>query len=106
MCRARTRRAGQEAAKGASTPPRPQTAAARIEPVDQLQALAECELVIEAAPERMELKHELYQQLERIVSEDCVLASNTSSLPITTIAAAVAPSPSGWWACTSSIPRR
>src|SRR6202043_335178 len=50
--------------------------------------LAACELVIEAAPERLDLKHELYRQLSEIVGEECVLASNTSSLLVTAIAAA------------------
>ena len=59
----------------------------RLQAVDTLDALAPCDLVIEAAPERLELKHELYARLSEIVSEDCVLASNTSSLPITAIAA-------------------
>ncbi len=44
-------------------------------------------MVIEAAPERLELKRELYGQLSEIVRGDCVLASNTSSLPVTGIAA-------------------
>jgi 3-hydroxybutyryl-CoA dehydrogenase len=43
--------------------------------------------VIEAAPERLDVKHELYARLSQIVSAECVLASNTSSLPITAIAA-------------------
>ncbi|HST55480.1 MAG TPA: 3-hydroxyacyl-CoA dehydrogenase NAD-binding domain-containing protein [Solirubrobacteraceae bacterium] len=63
-------------------------AAALLEPVDELAALAPCELVIEAAPERLELKHELYARLSEIVSAECVLASNTSSLLVTAIAAA------------------
>jgi 3-hydroxybutyryl-CoA dehydrogenase len=79
----------KEAAKGKLSPEQADAAAGRIEPVDALEALAECELVIEAAPERIELKHELYRRLAEIVSEECVLASNTSSLPITAIAAAV-----------------
>ena len=49
--------------------------------------LGPCELVIEAAPERLELKHELYAKLSEIVSERCVLATNTSSLLVTAIAA-------------------
>jgi 3-hydroxybutyryl-CoA dehydrogenase len=53
-----------------------------------MAALADCELVIEAAPERLELKHELYGKLSEIVSESCVLATNTSSLLVTAIAAA------------------
>ena len=60
----------------------------QLEPVDSLEALAPCELVIEAAPESPELKHELFQQLSEIVSADCVLATNTSSLPVTGVAAA------------------
>ncbi len=82
----------KEAAKGRLSTEDADAAAARIDPVDALEALVECELVIEAAPERIELKHELYAQLAEIVSTRCVLASNTSSLPITAIAAAV-PSP-------------
>ena len=53
-----------------------------------MDALAECELVIEAAPERLELKHELYGACPEIVGDECVLASNTSSLLVTAIAAA------------------
>jgi 3-hydroxybutyryl-CoA dehydrogenase len=59
-----------------------------LEPVSELAALADCELVIEAAPERLALKHELFSALSEIVSERCVLATNTSSLPVTAIAAA------------------
>jgi 3-hydroxybutyryl-CoA dehydrogenase len=79
----------KEAAKGRLSPEEADAAAARLQPVDGLDAMAECELVIEAAPERLELKHELYARLAEIVSAECVLASNTSSLPITAIAAAV-----------------
>jgi 3-hydroxybutyryl-CoA dehydrogenase len=53
-----------------------------------LAELAPCELVIEAAPERLQLKHELFRSLSEIVSERCVLATNTSSLLVTAIAAA------------------
>jgi 3-hydroxybutyryl-CoA dehydrogenase len=63
---------------------------ARLEAVEDLAELAPCELVIEAAPERLELKHELYRKLGQIVDEHCVLATNTSSLPVTAIAAAAA----------------
>jgi 3-hydroxybutyryl-CoA dehydrogenase len=60
----------------------------RLEAVDELAAFVPCELVIEAVPERLDLKHQLYRQLSEIVSEECVLATNTSSLPVTAIAAA------------------
>ncbi len=79
----------KEAAKGRLSAERADAAARRLEPVDKLEALAECELVIEAAPERLELKHELYARLSReIVGERCVLATNTSSLLVTAIASA------------------
>jgi 3-hydroxybutyryl-CoA dehydrogenase len=58
----------------------------RLQPVGDMTALAPCELVIEAAPERLQLKHEMYGQLSEIVSEQCVLATNTSSLLVTAIA--------------------
>jgi 3-hydroxybutyryl-CoA dehydrogenase len=77
----------KEASRGKLTAEQAQEAAARLQPVDSLDALAACDLVIEAAPERLDIKHELYTDLSRIVSEECVLASNTSSLPITAIAA-------------------
>jgi 3-hydroxybutyryl-CoA dehydrogenase len=79
----------KEAAKGKLSAEEADAAATRLQPVDGLHELAECELVIEAAPERLELKHELYARLAEIVSAECVLASNTSSLPITAIASAV-----------------
>jgi 3-hydroxybutyryl-CoA dehydrogenase len=80
---------GKEAAKGRLSSEEADAAAARIEPVDDLAAFAPCELVIEAAPERLSLKHDLYKRLsEEIVGEACVLASNTSSLLVTAIAAA------------------
>jgi 3-hydroxybutyryl-CoA dehydrogenase len=78
---------GKEAEKGKLTDEQAREAVERLQPVDGLEALASCELVIEAAPERLDIKHELYGRLSKIVSEECVLASNTSSLPITAIAA-------------------
>ncbi|MBV8431178.1 MAG: hypothetical protein JO244_08455, partial [Solirubrobacterales bacterium] len=59
----------------------------RLERADSLNDFAGCELVIEAAPERLELKQELFTQLSQdVVSETCVLATNTSSLLVTAIA--------------------
>jgi 3-hydroxybutyryl-CoA dehydrogenase len=63
-------------------------AAARLEETHTLEALAECEVVIEAAPERPQLKRELFARLSQIVAPDAVLATNTSSIPVTSIAAA------------------
>ncbi len=63
-------------------------AAERLRTVSGLEEFASCELVIEAVPERLDLKHELYRKLSEIVDESCVLATNTSSLLVTAIAAA------------------
>jgi 3-hydroxyacyl-CoA dehydrogenase len=78
----------KEAAKGRITHEQADAATKRLEGVSELEALAPCELVIEAVPERIELKHELYARLSNeIVGDECVLASNTSSLLVTAIAA-------------------
>src|SRR5438128_10824694 len=63
-------------------------ASRRLKPAGGLSALAQCNLVIEAAPERLELKRELFQQLSKICREDAVLASNTSSILISSLAGA------------------
>jgi 3-hydroxybutyryl-CoA dehydrogenase len=58
-----------------------------VEPVRDLEELARCRLVIEAAPEDLELKRALFAQLAAVVERDCVLATNTSSLSVTALAA-------------------
>ncbi|MBM3667412.1 MAG: 3-hydroxybutyryl-CoA dehydrogenase, partial [Actinobacteria bacterium] len=58
----------------------------RLRPAPRLDDLAGCELVIEAAPEELELKRELFGRLERACGPEAVLASNTSSLSVTAIA--------------------
>jgi len=60
----------------------------RIEVVDRAEALAPCHIVIEAIVEDLGAKRELFSSLEAIVGADCILASNTSSLPVTAMAAA------------------
>jgi 3-hydroxybutyryl-CoA dehydrogenase len=52
-----------------------------------LEDMAGCDVVIEAAPEDLALKQELFGRLEGIVGDECVLATNTSSLLVTAIAA-------------------
>ncbi|SEJ38124.1 3-hydroxybutyryl-CoA dehydrogenase [Azotobacter beijerinckii] len=59
---------------------------ARLEVADSLDALANCELVVEAIIERLEAKQALLKQLEAIIPADCILATNTSSLSVTSIA--------------------
>jgi 3-hydroxybutyryl-CoA dehydrogenase len=51
-------------------------------------ALAEANLVIEAAPETMDIKRDIFSRLDQIVQPEAILATNTSSLSITAIAAA------------------
>ncbi len=53
--------------------------------VAQLEALSPCDLIIEAIVEKMEVKHAVFYALEKIVSSECILASNTSSLSIASI---------------------
>lgn len=63
-------------------------ARARIAPADALASLADCDLVVEAIVERIDVKRALFAELESIVADDAVLATNTSSLSVTAIAAA------------------
>jgi 3-hydroxybutyryl-CoA dehydrogenase len=53
-----------------------------------INALAPCQLIIEAIVENLEIKKKVFLQLENIVSDACILATNTSSLSVTSIAAA------------------
>jgi 3-hydroxybutyryl-CoA dehydrogenase len=62
----------------------------RLHPASKLEDLAPCELVIEASPEDLELKRELFSKLSQICPPDVVLATNTSSLPVTAMATAAA----------------
>ncbi|MBE4907735.1 3-hydroxybutyryl-CoA dehydrogenase [Bacillus luteolus] len=60
----------------------------RITPSLDLQNASDIDLVIEAAIENMEIKTKLFAELDKIAPADAILATNTSSLPITEIAAA------------------
>jgi 3-hydroxybutyryl-CoA dehydrogenase len=62
----------------------------RLSTAASLDGLAGCELVIEAAPERLDLKRELFSKLSEICEPGTVLATNTSSIPVTQIASAAA----------------
>lgn len=57
-------------------------------PNDSGASYQACDFVIEAIVERLDVKQELFRSLERVVSDDCVLATNTSSLSIASIGAA------------------
>jgi 3-hydroxybutyryl-CoA dehydrogenase len=59
----------------------------RIEYVDSLFKMMDAKLVIEAIVERLEVKRNVFEQLEDVLSDDAILATNTSSLAVTAIAA-------------------
>jgi 3-hydroxybutyryl-CoA dehydrogenase len=59
----------------------------RIRATGQMEELAECDLAIEAASEREGLKFEIFRELDKLIKPEAILASNTSSIPITRIAA-------------------
>ena len=63
-------------------------ALARLCLVTDLAELASCQLVIEAAFEDLDVKRELFAELDRIIAADAILATNTSALSVTQIAAA------------------
>ncbi|MDN3260965.1 3-hydroxyacyl-CoA dehydrogenase family protein [Streptomyces sp. CSDS2] len=65
-----------------------EAALARITPTTDLDAAADADVVVEAVFEKLEVKHEIFRALDKLVREDAVLASNTSAIPITKIAAA------------------
>ncbi|MCU1674866.1 MAG: 3-hydroxybutyryl-CoA dehydrogenase 3-hydroxyacyl-CoA dehydrogenase [Frankiales bacterium] len=58
----------------------------RISTGTDLSALSDCQLVIEAVPERMDVKAALFAELDRLLPEDTVLATNTSALSLTELA--------------------
>jgi len=61
----------------------------RIRGVVPLEDLKDCDLVIESAPEELDLKQDLLERLSGIVSDSCIIATNTSSLSITKLASFV-----------------
>ena len=65
-------------------------AEARLHTAAALDGLEGCDFVIEAAPERLDLKRELFQSLSAICGPGAVLATNTSSIPVTFLATAAA----------------
>lgn len=65
------------------------TYVARLQIAESVAALAPCDLVVEAVVERLDVKQRLFAELEDIVSPTAVLATNTSSLSVTSIAAAL-----------------
>jgi 3-hydroxybutyryl-CoA dehydrogenase len=78
---------GREAAKGKLAEADVEPALARITATTGRQDLAAAEIVVEAAPERLELKAEIFRFLDSFLPETSILATNTSSISITRLAA-------------------
>lgn len=76
------------AEKGKLTAEAVEAAINRLHPTPTMQDFADCGLVIEAIVEDLTVKQQVFKQVEAVVAADCWLASNTSSLSITSIAAA------------------
>ncbi|HET7576657.1 MAG TPA: 3-hydroxyacyl-CoA dehydrogenase NAD-binding domain-containing protein [Sphingomicrobium sp.] len=77
------------AAKGKLTPEQVEKAMGLLAPTLDFQALADCDLIIEAVYENMDVKKEVFAKLDRIAKPGAVLASNTSYLNINEIAASI-----------------
>jgi len=74
--------------KGKTTAEHRDAAMARIKGTTSLQDFADCDLVVEAVVEQLSVKEALFRELDRICGKAAILASNTSSISITKIAAA------------------
>ena len=77
----------REVAKNKITAGDKAAALERIRPVTERGQLAECDFVIEAATEKFEVKTEIFRDLDRVTRPEIILASNTSSISITKLAA-------------------
>ena len=82
-----TKNLEREVAKGKISADDKGAALGRIHPVTDRGQLADCDFVIEAATEKFEIKAEIFRDLDRLTRADVILASNTSSISITKLAA-------------------
>ena len=78
---------GREAAKGKVAEAEIEPALKRIQTATGREELAAAQIVVEAAPERFELKAEIFRALDALLPKGAILASNTSSISITRLAA-------------------
>ncbi|MFD8208268.1 3-hydroxyacyl-CoA dehydrogenase family protein [Streptomyces sp. NPDC059695] len=74
-------------AKGRLTAEDAGAALGRITATTELDAVADADVVVEAVFENLDVKHEIFRSLDKIAKDGAVLASNTSAIPITKIAA-------------------
>jgi 3-hydroxybutyryl-CoA dehydrogenase len=77
----------REVAKNKITVDDKASALKRIQPVTDRSKLGDCDFVIEAATEKFEIKTEIFRDLDRVMQPEIILASNTSSISITKLAA-------------------
>jgi len=77
----------REVAKNKISAEEKESALRRIDPVTDRAKLAESDFIVEAATEKLEIKTEIFRDLDRVARPDVILASNTSSISITKIAA-------------------
>ncbi|KOG24651.1 MULTISPECIES: 3-hydroxyacyl-CoA dehydrogenase family protein [Streptomyces] len=74
-------------AKGKLAAADAEAALGRITATTELEAVADADIVVEAVFENLDVKHEIFRSLDKVVKDGAVLASNTSAIPITKIAA-------------------
>jgi len=77
----------REAGKGKITAEEKAASLKRISPVTDRAKLAACDLIVEAATEKFEIKAEMFRELDKICRPEVILASNTSSISITKLGA-------------------
>jgi 3-hydroxybutyryl-CoA dehydrogenase len=82
-----TKNLDREVAKSKITAEDKASALAKIKPVTERARLAECDFIVEAATEKFEIKTEIFRDLDRLARPEVILASNTSSISITKLAA-------------------
>jgi 3-hydroxybutyryl-CoA dehydrogenase len=78
-------------ARGAYAADLAEAALARIAPVTSIDAMRDCAIVTEAVYESLEAKADILRALDRICAPSCIFATNTSTLPISTLAAFLTP---------------
>jgi 3-hydroxybutyryl-CoA dehydrogenase len=77
----------RESSKGKITTEQEKTALERVHPLLDRKQLADCDFVIEAATEKLEIKTQIFRDLDQILKPEVILSSNTSSISITKLAA-------------------
>ena len=77
----------REVSRSKITAEQGEAAVKRIHPTLERKALGECDIIVEAASEKFEIKSELFRDLDAICRPEVILATNTSSISITKIAA-------------------